>query len=58
MLPRNGGTAKDMRWFKAPNVFASHVMNAFNDGTKIYFDIPHGEQQLLPVLSGRDGCAV
>src|SRR5690606_34152170 len=30
ILPRKGD-AKDVRWFKAPNCFASHVMNAFND---------------------------
>ncbi|WP_404712572.1 carotenoid oxygenase family protein [Sphingomonas sp. MMS24-J13] len=40
VLPRNG-TADDIRWFKAPEtVFASHVMNAFNEGTKIHFDTP------------------
>ncbi len=48
VLPRQG-EAKDMRWFKAPKtVFASHVMNAFNDGSKIYFDIPQAEGNAFP----------
>jgi len=48
VLPRKGGTAKDMRWFTAPNCFGSHVMNAFNDGTKIYFDIPEAKNNVFP----------
>jgi len=47
VLPRDG-EAKDMRWFKAPNCFASHVMNAFNDGTRIYFDTPVAENNMFP----------
>ena len=48
VLPRKGGTAKDMRWFTAPNCFGSHVMNAFNDGTKIHFDIPEAKNNVFP----------
>lgn len=32
------GKAEDMRWFKAPNQFTSHVMNAWNEGSKVFFD--------------------
>ncbi|MCC6630972.1 MAG: carotenoid oxygenase family protein [Gammaproteobacteria bacterium] len=39
VLPRNG-KGEDIRWFKAPNQNACHVINAFNVGTKIHFDIP------------------
>src|SRR6185503_8795807 len=39
VLPR-GGSAGDLRWFKAPNQFCSHVMNAFDDGTRVYIDVP------------------
>ena len=47
VLPRNGdGT--DIRWFQAPNLFASHVMNAFNDGTKVYFDTPEAKNNMFP----------
>jgi carotenoid cleavage dioxygenase len=47
VLPRDG-EAKDMRWFKGPNCFASHVMNAFNDGTKVYFDTPVAANNVFP----------
>jgi carotenoid cleavage dioxygenase len=48
VLPRNG-TAADMRWFRAPKtVFASHVMNAYNEGTKIHFDTPVAENNAFP----------
>ena len=47
VLPRDG-EAKDMRWFKSPNLFCSHVMNAFNDGTKVYFDVPVAKNNMFP----------
>lgn len=48
IIPRRGST-DDIRWFKAPkNIFASHVMNAFQDGSKIYFDIPQANNNSFP----------
>ncbi|MFA5964862.1 MAG: carotenoid oxygenase family protein [Sphingomonas sp.] len=48
VLPRHG-RAEDMRLFKAPRtVFASHVMNAYNEGTRIIFDIPQAEGNAFP----------
>lgn len=47
VLPRNG-TAKDMRWFSASNCFASHVMNAFNEGTTVHFDTPMAAGNMFP----------
>jgi carotenoid cleavage dioxygenase len=47
VLPR-GGQGSDIRWFKAPNQFCSHVMNAFNDGTKVYIDVPRAEGNMFP----------
>jgi carotenoid cleavage dioxygenase len=47
VLPR-GGRASDLRWFKAPNQFCSHVMNAFDDGTKVYIDVPRAESNMFP----------
>jgi carotenoid cleavage dioxygenase len=47
VLPR-GGQASDMRWFKAPNQFCSHVMNAFNEGTKVHIDVPRAEGNMFP----------
>jgi carotenoid cleavage dioxygenase len=47
VLPRDG-EAEDIRWFRAPNCFASHVMNAFNDGERIHFDVPVAENNMFP----------
>lgn len=47
VLPRKGD-AKDIKLFKRPNMFCSHVMNAFNDGSKIYFDTPHAKGNGFP----------
>ncbi|MDR7415958.1 MAG: carotenoid oxygenase family protein [Armatimonadota bacterium] len=47
VLPRYG-TGKDVRWFKGPNQFASHVMNAFNEGTRVYIDTPVAPGNLFP----------
>ncbi len=47
VLPRRGD-AKEARLFTAPNCFASHVMNAFNDGTRIYFDTPQAKNNMFP----------
>ncbi len=50
ILPRGSGVSgKDIRWFQAPQtIFASHVMNAFQDGTKVHFDIPQAENNSFP----------
>ncbi len=48
VLPRHG-EGKDIRWFRAPKtVFASHVLNAFEDGQRIHFDIPQAENNSFP----------
>ncbi|HWW65066.1 MAG TPA: carotenoid oxygenase family protein [Sphingomonadaceae bacterium] len=47
VLPRKG-TAEDLRWFTAPNLFASHVMNAYNEGTKVHFDTPMAAGNMFP----------
>lgn len=54
VLPRRG-SAKDLRWFKTSNLFASHVMNAFNDGTKIYFDTPIAKGNMFPFFPDVSG---
>ena len=49
VLPRRAGaSADDIRWFKRDNLFASHVMNAFQDGTKIHFDTPVAKNNMFP----------
>jgi carotenoid cleavage dioxygenase len=49
VIPRRDGvSAEDIRWFTRDNCFASHVMNAFQDGTKIHFDIPEAKNNMFP----------
>jgi carotenoid cleavage dioxygenase len=47
VLPRNG-EGKDIRWVRGPTHFTSHIMNAFNDGRKIYIDAPVSESSVFP----------
>ena len=49
MLPRReGATAEDIRWFTTDNCFASHVMNAYQEGTRIHFDTPEARNNMFP----------
>ncbi|SFG48307.1 carotenoid cleavage dioxygenase [Novosphingobium sp. CF614] len=54
ILPR-AGSAADLRWFTAPNCFASHVMNAHNIGTKINFDVPMAPGNMFPFFPDTEG---
>jgi carotenoid cleavage dioxygenase-like enzyme len=47
VLPR-GGAARDLRWFRAPNQFCSHVMNAFSEGTRVHIDVPIAPGNMFP----------
>jgi carotenoid cleavage dioxygenase-like enzyme len=56
VLPRRAGsTAADIRWFKRDNCFASHVMNAFQDGSKIHFDTAEAKNNMFPFFPDVDG---
>lgn len=49
VLPRRAGaTAEDIRWFKRDNCFASHALNAYQEGAKIHFDIPEAKNNMFP----------
>ncbi|RJG22074.1 carotenoid oxygenase family protein [Massilia cavernae] len=54
VMPRRG-TARDVRWFRAPNQFASHVMNAFNEGSKVHIDMPRAESNMFPFFPDISG---
>ena len=54
VLPRNG-KGSDVKWFTAPNLFASHVMNAWNEGTKVHFDTPVSKNNFFPFFPDVDG---
>jgi carotenoid cleavage dioxygenase len=38
VFPRRGKT-EDIRWFRGPTVSAGHMMNAYNEGSKLHLDI-------------------
>lgn len=39
VIPRDGDKG-DIRFFRAPNAFPGHVINSFDEGGKVYFDLP------------------
>ena len=49
VIPRRDGvTQADIRWFERGNCFASHVMNAWQDGSKIHFLTPEAKNNFFP----------
>lgn len=54
VLPRRG-TADQVRWYRGSNRFASHIMNAFDDGRRIYIDTPVGEASAFPFFPNLSG---
>jgi carotenoid cleavage dioxygenase len=49
IIPRRAdATQDDIRWFKRDNCFASHVMNAYQEGSKIHFDTPEAKNNMFP----------
>ena len=45
VVPRRGST---VRWYRGTNRFASHIMNAYDDGRHIHIDTPVGEKSAFP----------
>jgi carotenoid cleavage dioxygenase len=39
---------EDIRWFKRDNCFASHVINAWQEGTKVHFVVPEAKNNMFP----------
>jgi len=54
VLPRDGDAA-DVRWFRAPCQFVSHVMNAFEDGFRIRLDVPVAASNAFPFFPDVSG---
>ncbi|MFV0643489.1 MAG: carotenoid oxygenase family protein [Sphingomonadaceae bacterium] len=53
---RRDGDGSDMRWFRLePGICGCHVMNAFQDGTRIHFDFPVSQTTSLPFFPEMDG---
>ena len=47
-----------VRWYRGTNRFASHIMNAYDDGRYIHIDTPVGEKSGVPVVPRHRGRAV
>ncbi len=45
---RRGGDGSDIKWFTGPNLFCTHVMGGWNEGTKITVDMDGGEGNQFP----------
>jgi carotenoid cleavage dioxygenase len=53
---RRDGDGSDMRWFEQPESLCScHVMNAFQEGTKVHLDTPMSKIGSLPFFPDKDG---
>ena len=49
IIPRRDGLSDaDIRWFKRDNCFASHVFNAFQEGSKVHIDVPEAKNNMFP----------
>lgn len=47
VLPRSGKVS-ELRWFGGETCFSSHTMNAFADGSRLYYDTPVGDIVVFP----------
>jgi carotenoid cleavage dioxygenase-like enzyme len=54
VIPR-GGEAKDVRFFNAPNAMPGHVINAFDEGGKLYLDLPVALDNVFWFFPDKDG---
>jgi len=54
VLPRYGDGA-DIRWFRMPCRYSTHIFNAFDDGGKIYIDTPTGKGNAFPFFPDING---
>ena len=54
VCPR-GGSASDVRFFRAPNALPGHVINAFDDGGKLYLDLPVALDNVFWFFPDKDG---
>jgi carotenoid cleavage dioxygenase-like enzyme len=54
VVPR-GGSARDVRFFHAPNAMPGHTINAFDDGGKMYLDLPVATNNVFWFFPDKDG---
>ena len=56
IFPRRG-TADQIRWFQGPTTSAGHMMNAYNDGTKVHLDLCLYQGNCFDFFPAYDGSA-
>lgn len=54
-IMRRDASTDDLRWFRIPNCSMGHVLNAFDDGHKVYVDILVSERNQFPFIENADG---
>jgi carotenoid cleavage dioxygenase-like enzyme len=54
-IMRRDAEVKDLRWFKIPNCSIGYIMNAFNEGDKVYVDVYVSECNQFPFIENADG---
>lgn len=48
VLPRRGASGSDVKWFRAPNAFPGHTVNAYEDNSgRLVFDLPLTDQNVF-----------
>ncbi|MDH6268200.1 carotenoid cleavage dioxygenase-like enzyme [Rhizobium sp. SG_E_25_P2] len=52
---RRDGDGRDVRWFKAPNGFQGHTLNAFDDRGRIFIDMPITSGNIFYFFPQADG---
>ncbi|MXO70224.1 carotenoid oxygenase family protein [Alteraurantiacibacter buctensis] len=50
---RRGGDGSDLKWLTGPNLFCTHVMAGWNEGTKITVDMDGGEGNQFPFFPSK-----
>jgi carotenoid cleavage dioxygenase-like enzyme len=54
VFPRRG-SASDIRWFKGPTASAGHMMNAFDEGSRVHLDLCLYDGNCFEFFPSRDG---
>ncbi len=55
LVPRRGGSARDIRWFRGPAASAGHMMNAYREGSKVHLDVCYYEGNCFPFFPTPEG---
>jgi len=54
-IMRRDGEVKDMRWYRVPNCSIGHIMNAYNEGDRVFVDLYVSACNQFPFIDNADG---